>query len=151
MNGTTQVRVKVLQARMINKKRDWTVVLGFRKGVSNNFQECLQPRYYKQLYKPVFKYKKTTPQSYITHLKSKWVILNELQINEMTSNYRRGWETDNQFTTFLFRLDCEQTALLKDNIIISDTNKKQHMMVEVWASDLFDRAVMIEWNKKPAT
>ena len=25
------------------------------------------------------------------------------------------------------------------------------MMVEVWARDLFDRAVMIKWNDKPAT
>ena len=25
------------------------------------------------------------------------------------------------------------------------------MMVEVWARDLFDRAVMIEWNDRPLT
>ena len=36
VNGTTQVRVKVLQERTIVKKRDWAVVLGFWKGASNN-------------------------------------------------------------------------------------------------------------------
>ena len=78
VNGTTQTILKVLQAQTIVKKRDWVVVLGFQKSVSNNFRECLQPRYYKQLYALVFKYKRITPRSYITNLESKWVILDEL-------------------------------------------------------------------------
>ena len=41
VNRTTHARVKVLQARTIVKKRDLAVVLGFRKGVSNIFWECL--------------------------------------------------------------------------------------------------------------
>ena len=41
VNETTQVRVKVLQARTIVKKRDWAVVVGFRKSVSDNFREYL--------------------------------------------------------------------------------------------------------------
>jgi len=148
INGTTQVRVKVLQERTIVSKRDWAVVKGFRKGVCDNMRECLQARYYEQLYEPVFKYKRLTPRDYISHLESKWVILDELQIEEMTKNYKRGWETDEHFTTFAYRLDREQAALLKDSIIISDADKKQHMMVEVWARDLFDRAVMIKWNDR---
>ena len=42
VNGTTQVRVKVLQERTIVAKRYWVVVKGFRRGVSNNTRECLQ-------------------------------------------------------------------------------------------------------------
>ena len=118
VNGTTQVRVKVLQERTIVKKRDWVVVKGFLRGASDNMRECLQARYYEQLYEPVFKYKRLTPRDYITHLKYKWVILDKLQINEMTLNYKRGWETDTHFTAFSYCLDCEQTTLLKDNIII---------------------------------
>ena len=45
VNRTTQVRVTVLQARTIVKKRDCAVVLGFRKGGSDNIRECLQLRY----------------------------------------------------------------------------------------------------------
>ena len=107
-------------------------------------RECLQAHYYEQLYEPVFKYKRLTQRDYISHLESKWVILDQLQINEMTKNYKRGWETDEHFTTFSYRLDQEQAALLKDGIIISDADKKQHMMVEVWARGLFDRMVMIK-------
>ena len=124
--------------------------MGFRKGVIYNFREYLQPRYHEQLYKPVFKYKRITPRAYITHLKAKWVILNGLQTDKMTSNYTRGCETDEHFTTFLFCLDHEQTALLKDNIIISNTDKNQHIMVEVWSHDFFNRVVIIERHEKPA-
>ena len=98
-----------------------------------NIRECLQARYYAELYAPVFKYKRLTPRSYITHLKSKWVILDELQIDKMATNYKQGWETDEHVTTFSYLLDHEQTKLLKDGIVISDTDKKQHMMVKVWA------------------
>ena len=100
------------------------------------------------MYKPVFKYKRVTPRSYTTRLETKWVILDKLQIDEMTSNYKRGCETDKYFTMFLFCLDREHAALLKDNIIILNANKKQHFMVEVWARDLTNQAVMIDWNKK---
>ena len=110
----------------------------------------MQPRYFEQLYELVSKYKRITPRSYLTHLESKWVILDELQINEMTYNYKRGWETDEHFATFSFCLDREQTALLKDNLDILDADKKQHMMVDVWARDLFNLAVMIGWNENEA-
>ena len=66
----------------------------------------------------------------------------------MTSNYKRGWDTDEHFATFLYCLYKEQAALLKGNIAIPDANKKHHLVIEVWAHNLFDRPVMIEWNKK---
>ena len=74
VNGTTQTWVSVLQARMIDKKRNRAVVSGFRKGVSNNFRECLQPRYYEQLYEPVLKYKRIMLRGNVTPFESKWVM-----------------------------------------------------------------------------
>ena len=83
------------------------MILGFWKGISNNFQELLQPKYIEPLYEPVFKYNRITPRSYIIHFESNWVILDELQINKMNSNYKRDWETDEHFTTFSYWLDRE--------------------------------------------
>jgi hypothetical protein len=123
VNGTTPVRLKVLQARTVVKKRGYAVVMRFWRSISDNIRECLQPRYYEQLYEPVFTYKRVRPRSYINNLNTKWVILDKLQIEEMTPNCRRGWDTDKPFTTCLHRLDREQVALLKDNITISDANK----------------------------
>jgi hypothetical protein len=47
-------------------------------------------------------------------------------------------------------LSREQKKLQEDSIIISDADKKQHLMIQVWDRDLFDRAVMIEWNERPS-
>ena len=42
------------------------------------------------------------------------------------------------------RLDRDQKKTKKDKLIILDANKKQHLMVKVWAQDLFDCPVMIK-------
>ena len=50
---------------------------------------------------------------------------------------------------FAKRLSREQKKLKNDSIIISNADKKQHLMIQVWDRDLFDRAVMIKWNERP--
>ena len=142
MTGTTQIQVKVLQARSVALKRNYAGVMGI--GVGENIRECLQPRCHGQLYEDVFKYKKILPWTYLSHLEDKGVILDELQIIEMITNYKRGWYIKKHITTFAMRLDRDQKKTKKDKLIILDANKKQHLMVKVWAQDLFDCPVMIK-------
>ena len=68
----------------------------------------------------------------------------------MIGNYRRGWSPEEHFTTFAKRLSREQKKLKNDSIIISDADKNQHLMIQVWDRDLFDRVVMIKWNERPS-
>jgi hypothetical protein len=68
----------------------------------------------------------------------------------MVVSYKRVWSLDEYFTTFAKWLSREKKKLQEDNIIISDADKKQHLMVQVWDRDLFDRAFMIEWNTQPS-
>ena len=68
----------------------------------------------------------------------KWVILDEMQIEKMITNYKRGWSSDYHFTTFTKRLSREQKKLKEDSIIISDVDKKQNMMIQMWDRNLFD-------------
>ena len=75
--------------------------------------------------------------------------INEMQVNKMVANYTRRWSSDEHFTTFTKRLLREHKKLKEDNIIISNTDKKQHLLIQVWDRNLFDRAVMIEWNERP--
>jgi hypothetical protein len=144
-----QTQIKILQSESVILKRDYAVVQGFRRGIGENIRDCLETRYYEQLYEDVFKYKRIQPRHYLAHLESKWVILDELQIEEMIKKYKRGWSADEHFTTFANRLNREQKKLRDDNIVVSDADKKQHLMVELWGRDLFDRPVMIEWNERP--
>ena len=67
----------------------------------------------------------------------------------MITNYKRGRSSDKPFTTLTKRLSREQKKLKDDKIIISDVDKKQHLMIQVWDRDLFNRAVMIVWNGRP--
>jgi hypothetical protein len=144
-----QTQIKILQSESVILKRDYAVVQGFRRGIGENIRDCLETRYYEQLYENVFKYKRILPRAYLAHLEAKWVILDELQIEDMVKKYKRGWSQDEHFTTFAHRLDREQKKLSDDNIVVSDADKKQHLMVELWGRDLFDRPVMIEWNERP--
>jgi hypothetical protein len=144
-----QTQIKILQSESVILKRDYAVVKGFRRGIGENIRDCLECRYYEQLYEDVFKYKRIQPRDYLAHLEAKWVILDELQIKEMIKKYKRGWSMDEHFTTFADRLNREQKKLSDDNIVVSDADKKQHLMVELWGRDLFDRPVMIEWNERP--
>ena len=145
----TQIQIKIMQSATIVANRNYAVVSGFRRGVCDNFRDALEPRYYEQMYEDIFKYKRVLPRRYIEHLELKWVILDEVQIEKMIGNYKRGWSQEEHFTTFAKRLSREQKKLKSDNIIISDADKKQHLMIQVWDRDLFDRAVMNEWNERP--
>ena len=67
----------------------------------------------------------------------------------MIVNYKCGWSLDDHFAIFVKRLSREQKKLKNNSIIILDADKKQHLMIQVWDRDLFNRAVMIEWNERP--
>ena len=126
----TQIQIKIMQSATIVANRNYAVVSGFRRGVCDNFCDALQPRYYEQMYEDIFKYKCVLPRRYIEHLELKWVILDEMQIEKMIGNYKRGWSLEEHFTTFAKRLSREQKKLKNDKIIISDADKKQHLMIQ---------------------
>ena len=146
--GKTQIQIKIMQSATIVAKRNYAGVLGFKRGVSENFRDALEPQYYKQMYEDIFKYKCVLPRRYIEHLELKWVILDKIQVEKMVTNYKRGWSSDKHFTTFTKRLSREQKKLQEDSIIISNADKKQHLMIQVWDRDIFNRAVTIEWNER---
>ena len=62
----------------------------------------------------------------------------------MITNYKRGRSSGEPFTTLTKRLSREQKKLKDDRIIISNADKKQHLRIQVWDRDLFNRVIMIE-------
>ena len=59
----------------------------------------------------------------MTHLKTKWVMFNTLQIEEMVSNYTQGWHIDGHFAMFKVYLDSKHTTPFQDTITVSDVDK----------------------------
>ena len=102
------------------------------------------------MYEDIFKYRCVLPRRYIKHLELKRVRLDEMQIEKMIANYKRGWSLDKHFTTSTKRLSRKQKKLKEDKIFISDADTMQHLMIQVWDCDLSNRAVMIEWKEQPS-
>jgi hypothetical protein len=69
---------------------------------------------------------------------------------ELKENWKRAWHPDEHITKFSIRLTKEQAKLAHHHITISDADKKQHYMIHIQKSNMFDRPTMAIWRKKPA-
>ena len=99
-------------------------------------------------------YDDVKPREYIEHVEEDHCPLDKQATKEAQSNYIIGWERNNKplpegIKKFAKRLDEEQTALRRDGITISDTDKKDHYLVEVFQSGVFPAATIREWKTKP--
>ena len=111
--------------------------------------KALDARYYEQLSHYTYNYRDVLPRDFITHLESKWVFLDEMQKQQLKDEYVKGWATDEHISAFARRLNEDQKKLASDRIIISDVNKNQHFMNEIWKSDMFNKTTMTEWTNRP--
>ena len=66
-------------------------------------------------------------------------------IDKLTTNFKHGWESGEHITSFDLRLDLEQAKLLSDGITISDVDKNQHYMLQVWDLNLFSGGSNPKW------
>ena len=140
----TQQQVKNLEVQNEKWKRDFHVYSGFCRGVKENMMQALDARYYKQLKHKTFKYRDVTPRMFIEHLESKWVFLDEMLKQQLKDEFVRGWEPDEHISAFARRLNDDQEKLAFDGIIISDVDKNQHFVNEIWKSAFFTKITMTE-------
>ena len=66
-------------------------------------------------------------------------------IDKLTTNFKRGWENGEHIASFDLRLDLGQAKLLSDGITISDVDKNQHYMLQVWDLNLFSGGSNPKW------
>ena len=70
--------------------------------------------------------------------------------DELITNYYRGWnDQEDHITGFARRLNDDQAKLRSDGLVISDVDKLQHYMLQMWDCSLFDQLTMTEWTIKP--
>ena len=129
----------------------WHTRKGALRGICDNIRDALDPKYYIALKKPIIGYKRTTAKDYFIHLDSKWCKLDTKVIKKMKENYFRGWQLaeEEDISTFIKRLNEEQTTLAEDNIRISVEDKLQHFLEEMYDSALFERRDYSEWENRP--
>ena len=144
----SQTQIRIMTADNDLLKQDYHVLLGFRKGVGQNFRDAVDKKYHEQLKEPVFQYRRRVPLEYLVHLDT-WVKLDERKEEILRKNYLRGWEVDEHITAFALRLDEEQTDLAANQVIISDAEKKRHYMLCIWDSGKYTRSIMTKWTSRP--
>jgi hypothetical protein len=63
--------------------------------------------------------------------------------------YFAQWDRHEHLTAFGKRLDDDQTALVRSDITISDKDKLQFDLEQMYDSNMFDKAEMMEWEQQP--
>jgi hypothetical protein len=62
--------------------------------------------------------------------------------------YFTKWDGNEHLTAFRKRLDDDQNMLIRSDITISDEDKLQFYLQQIYDSNLFDKAKMMDWERK---
>ena len=140
---------KRMEANHNERQEAWYTRKGALRGLCTNIRDALDEKYYIQLKKAVIGYKRVTIKQYINHLDVKWCKLDTKVIKQMKDHYYRGWQQEHEESIheFIKRLDEDQEALLVDGIKISDDDKMQHYMEQMYDCGIFDIKDFRTWEE----
>ena len=119
------------------------------QGCHANLRDVIDEQFYSQLKHGHTAYHKTTPFQILKHLNSTWCPLNVKAKKKLKDAYFAQWAHHKHLTAFGKRLDNDQTALIRSNITISDEDKLQFYIEQMYDSNMFDKAEMMEWEQQP--
>ncbi len=121
----------------------------FLWGVAANFQDALDKSWYSQLKSVHTAYRNTTPIQILEHLNSQWCPLDVHAKKNRRIAYYAEWDREQHLTAFSKRLDDNQVHIKRFGITISDKDKLQFYLEQMYVSNHFDKKEMTEWENKP--
>ena len=127
----------------------WHIRKGFLKGVTANLRDALDEQFYSQLKHRHSAYRNTTPYQILNHLDTVWCPLDVQAKKKLKDAYFAKWDSIEHLTAFGKRLDDDQTSLVRSDITISDEDKLQFYLEQMYDSNIFDKAEMMEWEQQP--
>jgi len=127
----------------------WYICKGFLKGVTANLRDAIDEQFYSQLKHCHTAYRNTTPFQILEHLNSTWFPLDVQAKKKLKDAYFMKWDRHEHLTAFGKQLDDDQTALIRSDITISDKDKLQFYLEQMYDSNMFDKAEMMEWEQQP--
>ena len=122
----------------------WYICKGFLKGVITNLCDALDEQFYSQLKHRHSAYRNTTLYQILNHLDTVWCSLNVQAKKKLKDAYFTKWDKHKHLTAFGKRLDDNQTSLMRSNITISDEDKLQFYLEQMYNSNIFDKTKMME-------
>jgi hypothetical protein len=122
---------------------------GFLRGIAANFRDALDKSWYSQLKSVHTAYHNTTPIQILEHLSSRWCPLDVHAKKNLRIAYYAEWDGKQHLTAFGKRLEDNQLRIERFGIAISDKDKLQFYLEQMYASNHFDKKEMTEWEDKP--
>ena len=141
---------KRMEEEWDEKRTSWFIRKGFLRGVTMNMRDALDEQYYSQLKHINTAYRNTTPIQILEHLDSRWCPLDVRARKLLKAEFHADWDsTVTHITAFGMKLDKEQARIDRLGVVISDEDKLQFYMEQIYASNCFDKKEMVDWENKP--
>ncbi len=149
-NTTPTHTRKRMEEEWEEKRKLWYIRKGFLRCVTMNMRDALDEQYYSQLKNITTAYCNTTPIQILVHLDTRWCPL-DLQARKILKKefYTNGNSSDVHISAFGMKLDKEQNQLDRLGIVISDNDKLQFYLEQIYALNCFDKTEMVTWENKP--
>ena len=105
-----------------------------------NMRDALDEQYYSQLKHINTAYRNTTPIQILEHLDTRWCPLDVRARKLLKAEFHADWDsTVMHLTAFGMKLDKEQARINRLGVVISDEDKLQFYMEQIYASNCFDK------------
>jgi hypothetical protein len=122
---------------------------GFLRNNAANMRNALDKNWYSQLKYIHTPYRNVTPIQILKHLNSRWCPLDIHAKKKLKQDYYTKWDDEIHLTAFGKRLDDKQTRIECFGITISNKDKLQFYLEQMYISNSFDKKEMTEWEDKP--
>ena len=125
---------------------------GALRGVTQNFRDAIDSRYYEELEDRYDGYKNVTIKEFFDHLNDVHCVLGLEAVESEKQHYFRDVAFDKNTTVAKFAktLNDEQANLRRDDIIIPDADKQHHFLMQIKKARKFGKPEWRVYNKKPA-
>ena len=115
-----------------------------------NMRDALDEQYYSQLKHINTAYRNTTPIQILEHLDTRWCPLDVRARKLLKAEFHADWDsTVMHLTAFGMKLDKEQARIDRLGVVISNEDKLQFYMEQIYMSNCFDKKEMVDWENKP--
>jgi hypothetical protein len=149
INDTTATYIrKQMEQEWERTRKTWAIRKGFLRGIAANFCDTLDKSWYSQLKSVHIAYRNTTPIQILEHLNSRWCPLDVHTKKNLCIAYYAEWDGKQHLTAFGKCLNEDQVRIKRFSITISNKDKLQFHLEQMYASNHFDKKEMTEWENK---
>ena len=134
------------RANLDIQRRDYAVVQGFIRGYQENILNAVESRLYQDLEHIRFGFDNVWPKAFLDEIKTHCP-LDVQSIKEAKQHFARPWDRHNKLQPetikrFGLRLTQEQDSLHRDGVTISNKDKLEHYLLEIYQSRAFSNEVI---------